>query len=90
MCAFLAGQSRNDCETLVRNLYPAVDAALTWLSGFAPARMTGTGSSVFAAFSDEAQARTVLKQLPVGIDGPLAGISGFVAQGVNRSALSEL
>jgi 4-diphosphocytidyl-2-C-methyl-D-erythritol kinase len=90
MCAFLAGQSRNDCETLVRNLYPAVDAALTWLSGFAPARMTGTGSSVFAAFSEEAQARAVLEKLPVGIDGPLAGISGFVARGVNKSALSEL
>ncbi|MEX2334629.1 MAG: 4-(cytidine 5'-diphospho)-2-C-methyl-D-erythritol kinase, partial [Pseudohongiella sp.] len=45
MCAFLAGQSRNDCETLVRKLYPAVDAALDWLSQFAPARMTGTGCS---------------------------------------------
>ena len=52
MCAFLAGQSRNDCEALVRKLYPAVDAALNWLSQFAPARMTGTGSSVFAAFSE--------------------------------------
>ena len=90
MCAFLAGQSRNDCEALVRKLYPAVDAALTWLSGFAPARMTGTGSSVFAAFSEEAQARAVLAQLPAEISGPLAGIKGFVARGINRSALSEL
>lgn len=90
MCAFLAGQSRNDCEALVRKLYPAVDAALTWLSGFAPARMTGTGSSVFAAFSEETQARAVLAQLPAEISGPLAGIKGFVARGINRSALSEL
>lgn len=90
MCAFLAGQSRNDCEALVRKLYPAVDAALTWLSRFAPARMTGTGSSVFAAFSDEAQARAVLAQLPAMISGPLTGIRGFVARGINRSALSEL
>lgn len=90
MCAFLAGQSRNDCEALVRKLYPAVDAALDWLSQFAPARLTGTGSSVFAAFSDEAQARTVLAQLPAGISGPLAGIRGFVAKGINSSALSEL
>lgn len=90
MCAFLAGQSRNDCEALVRKLYPAVDAALDWLSRFAPARMTGTGSSVFAAFSEEAQARAVLAQLPATISGPLAGIRGFVARGINRSALSEL
>lgn len=90
MCAFLAGQSRNDCETLVRKLYPAVDAALNWLSQFAPARMTGTGSSVFAAFSEEAQARAVLAQLPADTGGPLAGIRGFVARGINQSALSEL
>lgn len=87
MCAFLAGQSRNDCETLVRNLYPEVDAALNWLSRFAPARMTGTGSSVFAAFSDETQARAVLQQLPDGASGPL---TGFVAKGINRSALASL
>lgn len=90
MCAFLAGQSRNDCEALVRKLYPAVDAALIWLSRFAPARMTGTGSSVFAAFSKEAQARAVLAQLPTRSSGPLAGLKGFVARGINRSPLGEL
>ena len=90
MCAFLAGQSRNDCEALVRKLYPAVDAALNWLSQFAPARMTGTGSSVFAAFSEQAQARAVLAQLPAESSGSLAGIRGFVAKGINASALSTL
>jgi len=99
MCAFLAGQSRNDCEALVRNLYPQVDAALNWLSGFAPARMTGTGSSVFASFEDEASARNVLRALTNMKDGmkdgstkdsSLSGISGFVARGVNQSALADL
>lgn len=90
ICAFLAGQSRNDCEALVRKLYPAVDAALTWLSRFAPARMTGTGSSVFAAFSQETQARAVLAQLPTGTSGALAGLKGFVARGINRSPLGGL
>jgi 4-diphosphocytidyl-2-C-methyl-D-erythritol kinase len=89
MCAFLTGQSRNDCEALVRKLYPTVDAALNWLSRFAPARMTGTGSSVFAAFPDEAQARAVLGQLPSDSSGPVAGIRGFVARGINRSALAS-
>ena len=95
MCAFLAGQSRNDCEALVRSLYPQVDAALNWLSGFAPARMTGTGSSVFASFEDEVSARKVLRALTSmksssTKDSSLSGISGFVARGVNQSALADL
>lgn len=87
MAAFLAGQSQNDCEMLVRRLYPEVNAALEWLSQFAPARMTGTGSSVFAGFEDEASARAVLAQLPVDSQGPLKHISGFVAKAVNESPL---
>lgn len=89
MAAFLAGQSQNDCEMLVRRLYPEVNAALEWLSQFAPTRMTGTGSSVFAGFEDEASARAVLAQLPTATQGPLKNISGFVAKAVNSSALAE-
>jgi 4-diphosphocytidyl-2-C-methyl-D-erythritol kinase len=89
MAAFLEGQSRNDCEMLVRTLYPEVNAALEWLSQFAPARMTGTGSSVFAGFQDEASARAVLAKLPSNSQGPLKNISGFVAKAVNRSALAD-
>ncbi|MDP2125850.1 MAG: 4-(cytidine 5'-diphospho)-2-C-methyl-D-erythritol kinase [Pseudohongiella sp.] len=88
MAAFLAGQSRNDCEMLVRMLYPEVNAALEWLSQFAPARMTGTGSSVFAGFQDETSARAVLEQLPSDAQGPLKNISGFVARAVNESVLT--
>lgn len=90
MAAFLAGQSRNDCELLVRQLYPEVDAAIQWLSQFAPARMTGTGSSVFASFDDEAAARAVLAKLPTDKHGPLKNISGFVARAVNESAVRTL
>ncbi|TFH74780.1 4-(cytidine 5'-diphospho)-2-C-methyl-D-erythritol kinase [Gammaproteobacteria bacterium LSUCC0112] len=90
MAAFLAGQSQNDCELLVRQLYPEVNAALEWLSQFAPARMTGTGSSIFAAFNDEASARDVLLKLPAELDGPLKNIQGFVARGVNESALNSV
>lgn len=90
MAAFLAGQSRNDCEMLVRTLYPEVNAALEWLGKFAPARMTGTGSSVFAGFDDEASARAVLAQLPSDAQGPLRNISGFVAKAVNHSVLAEM
>ncbi|MEW5754993.1 MAG: 4-(cytidine 5'-diphospho)-2-C-methyl-D-erythritol kinase [Pseudomonadota bacterium] len=76
--AFLAGQCTNVCEPIVRKRYPAVAAALDWLSRFAPARMTGTGACVFAGFVDEHAARDVFSQLP-------AGWRGFVAKGVNIS-----
>lgn len=82
MAAFLARHTRNDCENVVRKLYPPVDEALNWLDQYAPARMTGTGASVFAGFDTEAQARAVLSALPVEM-------KGFVAQGLQRSALSE-
>ena len=90
MAAFLAGQSKNDCEMLVRTLYPEVNAALEWLGQFAQARMTGTGSSIFASFSDEASAREVLRQLPSAQHGHLRNISGFVARGVNESAVNNI
>lgn len=73
---FLAGRSRNDCESSTRKLYPPVDEAMNWLSQFAEPRMTGTGSSVFAVFGDKASAQSILESLP-------AGLSGFVAEGVN-------
>lgn len=84
LAAFLAQGGQNDCEALVRKLYPPVDKALNWLAKFtSTARMTGTGASVFAAFDSIAQAREILAQAP-------AEMSGFVAQGINRSALYSL
>lgn len=74
------GQTRNVFEPLVRQKYREIDAALTWLSQFAPARLTGTGGCVFAAFVDEAQAREVSDQ----VDGRWQTI---VAAGCNRSPL---
>ena len=73
---FLAGRARNDCESTTRKLYPEVDRALTWLSQFATARMTGTGSSIFASFPDSVSAEAALQQLP-------QDMTGFVAKGVN-------
>jgi 4-diphosphocytidyl-2-C-methyl-D-erythritol kinase len=45
--------------------------------------MTGTGASVFAVFTQQEQAQKVLEMLP-------QGVSGFVAQGINRSPLHAL
>jgi 4-diphosphocytidyl-2-C-methyl-D-erythritol kinase len=73
----------NDCEALVVRLYPEVDKALKWLNHFSPARMTGTGASVFAAFDSEAEARAVLMQLP-------GTIQGFTAKAVDISPTHDL
>lgn len=78
MAAFLAGHTRNDCENVVRSLYPPVDEALLWLNQFAQARMTGTGASIFAAFDSAQQAQQILDQLP-------EGMNGFVARGLSSS-----
>ncbi len=76
----LSGRCRNDCEALVRRRYPQVAAALDWLDDFSPARMSGTGGSVFAAFDAETDAQFVAGQVPEGWES-------FVARGVNRSPL---
>jgi 4-diphosphocytidyl-2-C-methyl-D-erythritol kinase len=77
---FLQTGGRNDCEPVVRRRFPAVAEALDWLDGFAPARLTGTGSCVFAALPDEAQARVALARLP-------RRWTGYVVRGLNRSPL---
>jgi 4-diphosphocytidyl-2-C-methyl-D-erythritol kinase len=78
IAAFLRGGSRNDCEPVVRKLYPEVAFALDWLSRFGPPRMTGTGACVFTSFNERADAERIAQQIPVGY-------RGFVAQGVSVS-----
>lgn len=79
---FLSGRAGNVCEPVVRARYPQVGQVLDWLNRHASARLTGTGSCVFAAFADPAPARALLETLP-------AGATGFVARGLNRSPLLD-
>lgn len=79
--AFFERGGHNDCEPVVRSLYPEVDSALNWLTQAVPdttARLTGTGACVFANCADEASARKLLAEVP-------GEFQGFVAQGVQRS-----
>ncbi|WP_439651385.1 4-(cytidine 5'-diphospho)-2-C-methyl-D-erythritol kinase [Photobacterium atrarenae] len=78
--ARLAGVYENDCEKIVRRVYPEVDKALSWLLEYAPSRLTGTGACVFAEFSTQQDADAILKKLP-------DWLQGFVAKGVNTSPL---
>ena len=77
---FLNGNIVNDCLPVVRREYPPVAAALEWLSAWGDSRLTGTGGCVFASFDDRDRAVAACRQSP-------AGMSGFVAQGLNRSPL---
>jgi len=79
---FVNGDGGNDCEAVVYRRYPEVAAAAAWLNRHGAARMTGTGSGVFAAFPDAGSANRVLAQLP-------QGWSGRVAAGRNCSPLHE-
>lgn len=78
----LIRRTRNDCEGVVRRMAPEVDQALEWLSAFAPARMSGTGATVFAVFNSRAEADEVHSRLP-------DSWWGTVAKGINRSPLLE-
>ena len=69
---------RNDCEPVVRALYPEVADALSWLEKFAPARLTGTGSCIFAAFGSAIDAERVAARAP-------DRWRAFVARGLNVS-----
>ncbi len=80
IAAFRAGAGRNDCQPVVAKRYPRVAELIDRLSEFAPARMTGTGASVFCAFENETEARRACLALP-------PRVRAFVARGVNVSPL---
>jgi 4-diphosphocytidyl-2-C-methyl-D-erythritol kinase len=82
MSAFRAGRTRNDCEPVVRRLYPEVAHALDWLAQFGESRLTGTGACVFAAFDSEQEARSVGARVP-------ARWQAFVARGIDVSPLQR-
>jgi 4-diphosphocytidyl-2-C-methyl-D-erythritol kinase len=80
--AFFDSGGRNDCEALVRARYPEVAEALDWLSRAAPARLTGTGSCVFAAFPSAIEAERIAARAP-------DRWTSFVARGLNESPAHE-
>jgi 4-diphosphocytidyl-2-C-methyl-D-erythritol kinase len=76
----LEGNSRNDCQPVVERRYPAVRNALNLLGKFTEAKLTGTGSCVFGAFPNKAEADKVSALLT-------ETLTGFVAKGSNISML---
>jgi 4-diphosphocytidyl-2-C-methyl-D-erythritol kinase len=80
MATFFGGDSRNDCQELVRSLYPQVDKALKVLDNFGEARLTGTGACVFVSFATACDAEAAQAQLP-------GEWTSVVARGINESPL---
>jgi 4-diphosphocytidyl-2-C-methyl-D-erythritol kinase len=82
MRGFLETGGRNDCEAVVRARFPAVAEALDWLARFAPARLTGTGSCVFAKFARSEDAERIAARVP-------DSWRAWVARGLDESPLLE-
>ena len=82
MRGFLETGGRNDCEAVVRARFPAVAEALDWLARHGPARLTGTGSCVFAKFARVEDAERVAARVP-------DQWRAFVARGLDRSPLLD-
>lgn len=80
VAAFLRSGGQNDCENIVRRLYPDIDAALVWLNDETGNRamLTGTGACIFAPCDSREQAANIFAKRP-------KNLRGFIAKGVNFS-----
>ena len=72
----------NVFEDVARKCYPEVDSALRWLSDYSQAKLTGTGSCIFAPFSSQEEALGVSKQVP-------KRWKSYVCQSVSHSPLID-
>ena len=79
---FSTATLRNDLEPVAKRRFPEISHYSQWLSQYAPARMSGSGSAVFAAFSNQQSAEKVLSELP-------ETMQGFVAEGWNIHPLAD-
>ena len=75
-------QCINVFQEVVTQRYPAVANTLEWLEDYGAARLSGSGSSVFASFDTRAEAAEVIAKKP-------SELFGFVAEGMNYSPLLD-
>jgi 4-diphosphocytidyl-2-C-methyl-D-erythritol kinase len=80
--AFFESGGRNDCEPVVSARSPEVARALEWLRRSASAHLTGTGSCVFSACGDAAEAERLAARVP-------DRWTSFVARGLSISPVHE-
>lgn len=77
---FMLGDQRNDCLNVVSQIYPLVNEALNDLNKFSAAKLTGTGSCVFAQFESYADAKSAY-------DGLNGKWQAFLTKATNESVL---
>ena len=75
-------QYRNDCQSVVEKLYPAVKQVLDWAKDYSNPLMTGTGASVFCSCDSQVRAQEALNLVP-------KQWNAFIARGENRSSLHQ-
>lgn len=80
---FLESGGHNDCEPVAQKHFPEIAKALKWLENYSSAKMTGSGSCVFAAFENEETAVNISKEIP-------ESFKGFVVKGLNTSPLHSV
>lgn len=80
---FFERGGHNDCELIAKKHYPEIEKALNWLNQYAPAKMTGTGSCVFAAFDEKTAAQEVAGQVP-------SEFNSVVVKGLNNSPVYKV
>ena len=88
LCDLSRHEWRNVCTPVVVNEYPEVSQAIDIINKYSKAKMSGTGSSVFAAFDTESQANDVLQKIRQ--NHQIQHWHSFVAQGLNQSPLHRL
>ncbi|AJQ96410.1 4-(cytidine 5'-diphospho)-2-C-methyl-D-erythritol kinase [Gynuella sunshinyii] len=79
----LTQDGQNDCENLVRSLYPEIEKAFKRLAQYGTPKLTGTGACVYTECSSKAEAEQILADISPEFEG-------FVAEAMNKSPLSEL
>ena len=74
------GQGHNDFQAIALKKYPQITEALLWLQQYGQAKLTGTGSGIFAAFDKADEAGRIARLAP-----PYWDVK--VACGLNHSPL---
>lgn len=74
--------TRNDCQALVKKLYPEVANTQERLLEYAPTRLTGTGACLFSAFDNRLDAEKAAEKARTWLSPT---VSLFIARGLNVS-----
>lgn len=80
---FTQQRTRNVFEPIARRRQPEVERAFQWLNQYSSARLTGSGSALFAVCASQKQAEDIAASCP-------QEWIAYVAKGLNRSPVCSL